>query len=281
VLLAIVTFGLVGPSNYLRGIIESDRALARTSRLKGLKWTYQRTFAGDALVLTDRVESARDWLKEQDFKPTQKMFWDVNRADISAKGEFGYTAGAWTLVDGHTYTNGDFVRVWKKEGKDWKLAFEADTTTDLPRVPTGQVAVPQVPKTQTKTKTKTKTKRKAPPESLPTEDVQQTLSGIESKLASAGSVPDAYFLRPALPPSIGYSDDLSTEETKPADERFIVDRAADLACSFGYLDSEAGRSPFLRMWRRAAEKGWQVTLEYVGKLQPALNKQDDSEKTKD
>lgn len=265
VMIALLAAAAMAPHNYLKGIIEADRALARTARLKGLEWTYERTFSADALVLTDKLEPAADWLKALDEKPGDKMFWDVNRAEISAQGEFGYTAGSWTLKNGSNYKDGDYVRVWEKRGKDWKLVFEADTATDLPRVPSGNVSVPAPPK-------KAKGRVKARPPAPPTEDVQKAITDAETSIAdgsapSASYLGDAFFLRTGEPAAVGYANASLPDAEKTDDEKFIVDKAQDLACSFGYLVSDTHRWPFLRIWRRSPGKGWLVTLEFVG--QPA------------
>ncbi len=263
VLFALVAVGILGPSDFLRGMIDSDRALSRNGRLHGLAVAYQRVFSTDSMVLTTTLESGDVWLRRQEFAPTDKLFWDMNRAEISSQGEFGYTSGAWTLKRNKTYTNGDFVRVWKKQGKEWKIVFEADTTTDLPRVATGQVSAP-------------KRKGKLSP---PTEDVQRAISENEAKLsadtdASKCYLEDAYILRSNVPPVIGFTGEASTVGRNPVSERFLVDRPADLACSFGLLDTKDGQAPFLRIWRRTAGNAWKITLEYVGSSQHALGKED-------
>ena len=260
-MLALIAVALAAQHNYLRGIIEADRALARTSRLHGLKWTYERTFSLDALVLSDKLAPAADWMKSLEEKPGDRMYWDVNRAEISAQGEFGYTAGSWTLKNGQSYKDGDYVRVWEKRQKEWKLVFEADTTTELPRVPTGQISTPPKPP---------KTKGKVRPPAPPSEDVQKAIGDAETAIAdgaaaSAEYLGDAFFLRSGEPVAVGYANATPVGEQKTDDERFIVDKAQDLACSFGYLVSETGRWPFLRIWRRSPGKAWQVTLEFVGK----------------
>jgi hypothetical protein len=253
-------------------MVETDRALARISRLKGVAQAYKQTFSGDAVVLTSGIVSATDWLASQDFKLTDRIFWDSNRAEVSSKGEFGYTAGAWTLRRDKKYSNGDFVRVWEKRGRNWKLVFEADTATDLPLVSTGQVVTP---------------KRAFAKQAQPlSEDVQTALTGLEGKIATgedatAYYLDDAYFMRPNLPPATGFTTDVSTSDMKPADERFIVDAPADLACTFGYLQGTDTRAPFLRVWRRDLGKGWRVTLEFVGKSEEAPAKQHDSSNTED
>ena len=262
-MVSFVALMLLAPHNFLQGIIEADRALARTSRLKGLEWTYERTLSADALVLTDKLEPGADWLKAIDEKPGDKMFWDVNRAEISAQGEFGYTAGAWTLKNGSKYQDGDYVRVWEKRAKDWKLVFEADTATDLPRVPSGHVSLPETPKRE-------KGKPKPKPPAPPTDDVQKTITDAEAHIAqgvdaSGYYLGDAFFLRPGEPAAVGYASATPVAAQKTDEEKFIVDKPQDLACSFGYLVSDASRWPFLRIWRRSPGKAWLVTLEFIGK----------------
>jgi ketosteroid isomerase-like protein/quercetin dioxygenase-like cupin family protein len=58
------------------------------------------------------------------------LTWTASKAEVSAAGDLGYTAGSYKLAMGGPPETGKFVTVWKKEGTEWKVAediFNADT----------------------------------------------------------------------------------------------------------------------------------------------------------
>jgi ketosteroid isomerase-like protein len=50
----------------------------------------------------------------------QKMDYAINGSGISAAGDLGYVYGT-TIIDGKT---DNYLRVWRREGKEWKLVLE-------------------------------------------------------------------------------------------------------------------------------------------------------------
>jgi ketosteroid isomerase-like protein len=99
-------------------------------------------FAADAVTYPQgmpRVAGSaaiRKTFGEMSATPGFSLTWTPSKADVSASGDIGYTAGAYEMTMGGATEKGKYVSVWKKQpGGDWKVAediFNADAPPAAP-----------------------------------------------------------------------------------------------------------------------------------------------------
>ena len=52
--------------------------------------------------------------------PTSKIYFTISGSGLAASGDLGYVYGS-TLINGKT---DNYLRIWRKEKDDWKIALE-------------------------------------------------------------------------------------------------------------------------------------------------------------
>jgi ketosteroid isomerase-like protein len=76
------------------------------------------------------TDALRKTYTEMSSAPGFSLTWTVTKAEVSASGDMGYTAGSYKLAMGGAPESGKYVTIWRKEGTEWKVVediFNADT----------------------------------------------------------------------------------------------------------------------------------------------------------
>lgn len=109
-------------------ILNADRALAKSARNEGVSAALVTSSADDAKVFLSRLPPlmGRSSIAQQyaQWDPKTLLQWEPAGADIAARGDMGYSWGAWTITrDGKPEAAGNYVNVWRRDGDgDWRLA---------------------------------------------------------------------------------------------------------------------------------------------------------------
>jgi ketosteroid isomerase-like protein len=114
-------------------LMQRDRDWAQTTKDTN---QFVSFLAADAAVyppgmpLVKGVDAIRQMHTEMSSAPGFSLTWTVAKAEVSAAGDMGYTAGSYKTAMGGPPESGKYLTVWKKEGTEWKVTediFNADT----------------------------------------------------------------------------------------------------------------------------------------------------------
>jgi ketosteroid isomerase-like protein len=114
-------------------LMQRDREWAQTTKEVDKFLSY---FTSDATVYAPGApalkgtDAIRKMMTEMHAVPGFSLTWTVDKAEVAASGDIGYTTGSYTGAMGGPPEKGKYVTVWKKQGTDWKVTediFNADT----------------------------------------------------------------------------------------------------------------------------------------------------------
>ena len=108
-------------------ILDADRAFAQAARENGVvgamtAWAADggRAFPQGAPALEGREGIAAGYPGSD---PADVLSWGPAGADVSARGDMGYSWGSWSRLRAGETTTGNYVSVWKRDGDgDWRFA---------------------------------------------------------------------------------------------------------------------------------------------------------------
>lgn len=108
-------------------IVGADHAFSRVAREQGVP-TAMATFAAeDGRVFLSRAPmiAGRENIERQyaGWEAQSMLQWEPAGADISARGDMGFSWGRWTLTrDGADPASGNYVSVWRRDGEGkWRF----------------------------------------------------------------------------------------------------------------------------------------------------------------
>ena len=114
-------------------LMQRDRDWSQTTKDSNQFLSY---FASDPSVyvpgmpLVKGTDAVRKMFAEMSSVPGFSLTWTVTKAEVSASGDMGYTAGSYKSAMGGAPETGKYITIWKKEGTEWKVTediFNADT----------------------------------------------------------------------------------------------------------------------------------------------------------
>ena len=114
-------------------LLERDRAWSQTAKDTNQFVSYFSTDASmyvPGMPLIKGTDAIRKMHTEMSSAPGFSLTWTVNKAEVSASGDMGYTSGSYKSAMGGAPEVGKYLTVWKKEGNEWKVTediFNADT----------------------------------------------------------------------------------------------------------------------------------------------------------
>lgn len=84
------------------------------------------------------ADAIRKTFGEMSSTPGFSLMWAPSKADVSASGDIGYTAGTYEMTMGGGTEKGKYVTVWKKQsGGDWKATDDIFNADAPPAAPAG------------------------------------------------------------------------------------------------------------------------------------------------
>jgi ketosteroid isomerase-like protein len=110
-------------------LMDQDRKFSQLSKGQGLQKAYAQFLAQKTRVMRPELlpESNRDKALALIAQEKGTLSWEPSGADIAKSGDLGYTYGlSQRNVDGKIQ-KGNYVRAWRKENGDWKIAVDIMT----------------------------------------------------------------------------------------------------------------------------------------------------------
>lgn len=115
-------------------LLDADRRLAQIASTRGLAEALDGSLieSADARLLRNQIQplTGRDAILKYLKQTPIKLKWDAPKMGLSSCGDFGYTYGILAVLGPQKTTQGVFVRVWRKVGKQWKVVV--DSLSPLP-----------------------------------------------------------------------------------------------------------------------------------------------------
>lgn len=108
-------------------ILAVDNAFSKAARENGVAAAMATFAADDGRVFLSRTPmiSGRAQIAQQyaGWNPQAVLQWQPGGADISARGDMGFSWGRWTLTQPDTETaSGNYVSVWRRDGEgNWRF----------------------------------------------------------------------------------------------------------------------------------------------------------------
>jgi ketosteroid isomerase-like protein len=131
-LLALGALGACTPAPSPAPVVTAERAFAADCVAQGLKASFLKHSASDAIILSPTpVNAHEDLVKMPDLKPGEKrrkLAWWPLWAGMSRSGDLGFTTGPFAFDDKRV---GHYFTVWKKQPDgSWKWVFDAGMDAD-------------------------------------------------------------------------------------------------------------------------------------------------------
>jgi ketosteroid isomerase-like protein len=249
-------------------IVEAERAFAKDGYDFGVKASFLKHSADDAIVLSPGPVNAHESLAQQpDLDPNaprQHLIWWPLWAGVAKSGDLGFTTGPFAIDDkpiGHYFT------VWKKQADGgWKWVFDAgvgaDPSAEAPQgSPAGYLPV-------------------ARSGSASPETAQAEVDALETSIAAAAMTDlvaaydghlasDARVHTEGPPPAKGPDDYDSALAVRAKTMSFSylgggASSAGDMVWTYGdarwTADDGEKRGFYARMWQKRAE-GWRIVFD--------------------
>ena len=103
-------------------VVAAERAFAADGLAMGIKQSFLKHMADDAIVFQPEPMNAREAISAQPDKPGPKLEWWPVWAGIAASGDLGFTTGPYA-VDG--VRRGHYFTIWKKQADgSWKWLYD-------------------------------------------------------------------------------------------------------------------------------------------------------------
>lgn len=117
-------------------VLAADRRLSEIASTRGLGEGLNDVLldSADARFLRDRLQpiTGRDAILKYLKQTPAKLKWDEPKVELSSCGDFGYTYGNTEILGTQKTTNGVFVRIWRKVGKEWKVEVDQVSPVQTP-----------------------------------------------------------------------------------------------------------------------------------------------------
>lgn len=122
--------------NPLDELVRSELAFADRARASGVKEAFLEFLHDDAVMFRPGPVKAKEMWNARESPPI-RLAWYPSHAEVAASGDFGWTAGPWTIRDSagsdDVRAAGHFVTVWRKfSGEGWKVVLDVGVSHAIP-----------------------------------------------------------------------------------------------------------------------------------------------------
>lgn len=277
ILVAMLAFAAAGPAAAaVQGpapVIAAERAFAADGAVMGIKGSFLKHSAADAIVLLpDPVNAQAAYGAQPDNPAGPELAWWPLWAGISRDGGLGFTTGPYSL-DG--VRKGHYFTVWKRQADGgWKWIFDGGAAADPKAEPGPEGTVETLPL--------------SPGGAASPQAARAEVAAIEADLARdaakdqmaahlARLAPDGRLYVAPLPPAKGQADFATALAAWPTAFTFSplggeAAGSADLVWTYGDAhwtrEGRARRGYYIRVWQRRAT-GWALVFAEIAPAPPA------------
>ncbi|HYE44160.1 MAG TPA: DUF4440 domain-containing protein [Caulobacter sp.] len=247
-------------------VVAAERAFAADGLALGVKQSFLKHMADDAVVFQPEPMNAREAISRQPDAPGPKLEWWPIWAGISASGDLGFTTGPYAV--GGT-RRGHYFTVWKKQADgSWKWLYDGGPGSSAKDAP-GPGSTPGFLPVS---------KHSAGDEATAWASAQAAEAALNEAAATdatsaylAALVCEARVQGSPAPPAQGCSTFRAELATRG---KFIAfkplgggaSRAGDLAWTYGEADWAMGgramHGHYVRVWQFRAE-GWKLVFDQI------------------
>ncbi|MDD8027861.1 MAG: hypothetical protein PHI34_15285 [Acidobacteriota bacterium] len=266
-----------GPPTDLRALVATELAFAKQTSERGIKDGFLAYLAEGSVVFRPGPVDARAVYAKLKPSPTL-LVWHPAYAWISMSGDLGYTTGPWTVFKSRGEKApsgwGHFVTLWKRQADGgFKAALDAGVSHAAPAGEEPVFAPAQAPSPA----------MAAQPNAAAR--AEEELRGVESRLAGESAAkgypagigtylgPDIRLYRAGEFPAVGLERAFELARKydgrwRQKPDRLIASESGDLAYVYGLMERvpDGAQAAFLRIWRRAADGRWRLSLDLVDPL---------------
>lgn len=263
------------PEPALQELVLAERSFARASIESGIRDAFLEYLAADSVIFRPGPLAGRPWF-EQSPPVEGTLSWEPVFADVSRRGDMGYTSGPWQFTSGDGEpAHGHYVSIWKKQDDGaWRMALDIGISHAKPEASFGDLRWPK-----RRSRLANRVAGAGPdveePEGLIEAERSYAEAAAESSLVAAKQAAD-----PALRL---YREGRLPAEDRAAGKRLLEEldeRAAavligwglaeseDLGYTYGALKLEAGEDgegggpgSYLRIWKKNRAGAWKLVLD--------------------
>ncbi|MEO6391269.1 MAG: nuclear transport factor 2 family protein [Pyrinomonadaceae bacterium] len=268
-------------------MVATERAFAKLGFERGVRESFIKYFADDAIAFTPHPEKVRAGFLKQEpetFPLPVTLNWAPVWGDISAAGDMGYNTGPVVYEDTgenkRPTRNGIFFSVWKKQADgSWLVVLDLGAgvpTAVAPLTASYLSATTTLPKKQKLNAKDELAKMLKAEGELMAASAKGTISATWGKWLSA----DARVHRPRTMPALGaeaVKTWLATQTFSYSGRTMFSDIAASGELGYTYGSFETGapnglKGYYARVWKRDGNGKWRVVVDILSPLPPAQNK---------
>lgn len=247
-------------------IVAAEKAFAADGLSMGVKQSFLKHMADDAIVFQPEPINAREAISKQSDAPGPKLEWWPTWAGIARSGDLGFTTGPYA-VDG--VRRGHYFTIWERQADGtWKWAYDGGTGSSAlqapgPDRPTAYLTLSDQPSMDPKAAWEAMRARE---DALNTAAAEDVTAAYLAALVCEGRIQGSL-----NPPSQGCASFRGELATRGRQIIFTpgggsVSNAGDLGWTWGEADwNQDGRDlrgHYVRVWQRRAE-GWKLVFDQI------------------
>jgi ketosteroid isomerase-like protein len=117
------------PESELKELMNVDREFSKVIKAKGESEAYKEFLAEKTRLMRGNQLPESDREKALDIVSKEKgmLSWEPSGGDVAASGDLGYTYGMSERTVEGKVEKGNYVRAWRKENGQWKVAVDLMT----------------------------------------------------------------------------------------------------------------------------------------------------------
>jgi ketosteroid isomerase-like protein len=263
-------------SGDLESLVNAERAFAKAATQKGIRDSFLKFFAEDAIAFAPAPVSATARLRGRQSRPftDYELTWEPRTGDVAASGELGWLTGPSTFIDHTSATptphHGNYLSVWRRQpGGPWRVYI--DVGSDPPNPVAFAPGFTRFPLTSRYTGQQ---QQSAAAASLLDADkaLNSQIAAIGPAAAYSAVTTDGSRLhRSGFMPAIGTAEIrawLNTNSAGLSATSVAADAATsgDLGYSYGsYEHKTVERGAYVRVWQREGAGKWLLVADVVQK----------------
>ncbi len=243
----------------------AERAFATDGLALGIRGSFLRHMADDAIVFAPGPVNAREFYEKRPGTNEPKLFWWPQRVVIARSGDLGLSLGPWSIDDKR---GGYYATIWRK-GADgvWKWVYDGGAQADPGKAPGPDAAAQTGPLAPAGAESQAKGFEEARAAEAALASAAATDAPAAYKVALTD---DAWLLGPKETKALAGNDLSARQALRPAaialrPQGGGASAAGDLVWTHGEAswsgpDNKPVAAHYMHVWQRRAE-GWRLIFE--------------------
>lgn len=242
-------------------VVDAERAFAADSAKDGVKASFLKWSAPDAIVFAPEPASAKAvYTAQKDEGRRRHLEWRPVWAGLAASGDLGFTTGPFSL---NGEPAGSYFTVWKRQPDGaWRWIYDGGVIDDISRAPGPAAAVGVLPPG---------TADPQPDQAMAHVAIAEDALAATAKRDAMAAyrevlAPDAHVQGSAAAPGDAPKTIAAELSQRPRQVTFKrlgggAASAGDLAWTYGEAVWRGGRGHYVRIWQR--RDGWRLVFDQL------------------